>query len=234
MYPKSFPMVPSRVSQTQVISRILCFPDARCCVRLSAALSALARSLAASLFALSVALSVALRWRSCSFSVALRWRVRSRSCALSSRARSLWLIDIMMGESSEKSAPPSSDTRLDDGRGGIGGLTSTPSKILSAADRPPTAGRGLGGAGTNPPSLMSEPDALLLSDLARTPPAEGRPVTPGGSSLTTSGDSAGRTSSSSSLSLRRLTTSTISTPDGSAVNEIRGCLFDSAPKLSWV
>ena len=101
MYPKSFPMVPSRVSQTQVISRILCFPDARCCVRLSAALSALARSLAASLFARSVVLSVALRWRSCSFSVALRWRVRSRSCALSSRARSLWLIDIMMGESSE-------------------------------------------------------------------------------------------------------------------------------------
>ena len=77
---------------------------------------------------------------------------------------------------------------------------------------------------------MSEPDALLLSDLARTLLSEGRPVTPGGSSLTTSGDSAGRTSSSSSsLSLRRLTTSTISTPDGSAVNEIRGCLFDSAP-----
>jgi hypothetical protein len=61
----------------------------------------------------------------------------------------------MTGESSEKYASPSSDSRLEAGRGGIWGLEPTPRRILSAADFIPTTGRDAIAA-RNPPSLRSE------------------------------------------------------------------------------
>mmetsp|Transcript_5847 Transcript_5847/g.25900 ORF Transcript_5847/g.25900 Transcript_5847/m.25900 type:complete len:279 (-) Transcript_5847:394-1230(-) len=61
MYPTSLPVVPSLESHTHVICRILCLPLESSCARLSAALSALARSFAASLSALAATFSAALR-----------------------------------------------------------------------------------------------------------------------------------------------------------------------------
>ena len=68
----SLPVVPSLESHTHVICRILCLPLESSCARLSAALSALARSFAASSSALAATFSAALRLRSSSFSAALR------------------------------------------------------------------------------------------------------------------------------------------------------------------